>query len=61
MVFFVSCWEPACADSSDSKWRMQENYMIAECKKANGQYMRTRQDMNLCLANSNGNLRVGNK
>jgi hypothetical protein len=34
--------------------------MIAECKRYNGQYMRTRQDMNLCVTNEFGTLKPGN-
>ncbi len=38
---------------------MEGSLMIAECKKTNGQYMRSRQDMNLCITNSSGKLKAG--
>ena len=35
---------------------MENNLMIAECRQINGEYRRSRQDMNLCITNSFGNL-----
>ncbi|KAK4040427.1 hypothetical protein C8A01DRAFT_35569 [Parachaetomium inaequale] len=45
-------------NSCKENWHMEGNLMITECKKANGQYMRSRQDMNLCIGNSFGTLRA---
>ncbi|KAK3291033.1 uncharacterized protein B0H64DRAFT_50921 [Chaetomium fimeti] len=49
--FFQSC---------RSSWYMDGKYMIAECKRLNGQYRRTRQDMNLCVTNFRGVLAPAN-
>ncbi|KAH6649435.1 Cyanovirin-N [Chaetomium tenue] len=49
--FYASC---------KHNWSMDGKYMIAECRKTNGQYMRTRQDMNLCITNFNGILAPAN-
>jgi hypothetical protein len=40
---------------------MDGKYMIAECRKINGQYIRTRQDLNACMTNSWGNLQPAKK
>jgi hypothetical protein len=40
---------------------MDGKYMVAECRKINGQYIRTRIDMNLCMTDSWGNLRPAQK
>ncbi len=39
---------------------MEDNLMIAECLKPTGEYMRSRQDMNLCITNTHGQLEPGN-
>jgi hypothetical protein len=40
---------------------MDGKHMIAECRRLNGQYRRTRQDMNLCITNFHGVLAPANK
>jgi hypothetical protein len=42
------------------QWRMEGSRMITECKKINGQYLRSRHDLNLCIANSFGALKPAN-
>ncbi|KAG7289315.1 hypothetical protein NEMBOFW57_005682 [Staphylotrichum longicolle] len=49
--FFQSC---------KNSWYMDGSKMVAECKRWNGSYMRSRQDMNLCMTNSYGTLKPGN-
>lgn len=40
---------------------MDGKHLITECRRLNGQYMRTRQDMNLCITNFKGALAPANK
>ena len=42
------------------QWRMEGSRMITECKKVNGQYLRSRHDLNLCITNSFGTLKPAN-
>ncbi|KAK4462341.1 hypothetical protein QBC42DRAFT_286515 [Cladorrhinum samala] len=43
------------ASTCDWYW-MERNFLVGNCRKKDGTYMRTRQDMNLCVKNDGGSL-----
>ncbi|KAK4202184.1 hypothetical protein QBC40DRAFT_252449 [Triangularia verruculosa] len=49
--FFQSC---------KGDWYMENQYMIAECRTKSGGWRRSRQDMNKCVTNLNGQLLAWN-
>jgi hypothetical protein len=67
--FFQSCkntvspplvLRPKLCTDTTRQWYMDGSKLVAECKRWNGSYMRSRQDMNLCMTNSYGTLKPGN-
>jgi hypothetical protein len=51
-----------CPNTVRPQWHIEGNhYMIDECRKNNGAYRRTRQDLNLCVGNFDSKMGSANK
>jgi hypothetical protein len=52
----------ACPLTTALQWHIERGYyMVAECRRNNGSYRKTSQNLNLCVANYKGKLASANK